>query len=87
MEETAKILVVDDEEEICQNVQKILSKNNYEVTHASSAQEALKKMADGQATKMFLPYEASGILSSLAGIGEMMKDGAIHASADADDAT
>ncbi|MBC8394807.1 MAG: response regulator [Deltaproteobacteria bacterium] len=45
MEETAKILVVDDEEEICQNVRKILSKNNYEVTHASSAQEALKKMA------------------------------------------
>ncbi len=36
--------------------------------------EALKKMADGQATKLFLPYEASGILSSLAGIGEIMRD-------------
>ena len=48
--------------------------------------EALKKMADGKATKMFLPYEASGILSSLAGIGEIMKDGATHTSADADDA-
>jgi len=36
--------------------------------------EALQKMADGRATKVFLPYEASGILSSLAGIGEIMKD-------------
>jgi regulator of protease activity HflC (stomatin/prohibitin superfamily) len=49
--------------------------------------EALKKMAEGQATKMFLPYEASGILSSLACIGEIMKDGAPQASADADEAT
>ncbi|MBV7334904.1 SPFH/Band 7/PHB domain protein [Chloroflexi bacterium TSY] len=34
--------------------------------------ETLQKMANGQSTKVFLPYEASGILSSLAGIGEMM---------------
>lgn len=39
--------------------------------------EALKKIADGNATKLFLPYEASGILSSLAGIGEMLKDEAM----------
>jgi regulator of protease activity HflC (stomatin/prohibitin superfamily) len=38
--------------------------------------ETLSAMADGKATKMFLPYEASGILSSLAGISEIMKDGA-----------
>lgn len=39
--------------------------------------EALEKMANGQATKVFLPYEASGILSSIAGIGEVLqsKDG------------
>ncbi len=42
--------------------------------------EALKKMSDGQATKVFLPYEATGILSSLAGIGEIMKDSATKAS-------
>lgn len=36
--------------------------------------EALQKMADGKSTKVFLPYEASGILSSLAGIGEILKD-------------
>jgi len=52
MEETAKILVVDDEMEICKNVQKILSKNNYKVTHALSAQEALEKMATEQFSLM-----------------------------------
>jgi len=45
MEAPAKIIVVDDEKRICQNVAKILSKNNYEVTHALSADEALEKMA------------------------------------------
>jgi DNA-binding response OmpR family regulator len=41
----AKIMVVDDEKQICQNVEKILSKNNYEVIRATSAKEALEKMA------------------------------------------
>jgi regulator of protease activity HflC (stomatin/prohibitin superfamily) len=36
--------------------------------------EALQKMADGQATKVFLPYEASGILGSIAGVAEMLKE-------------
>ncbi|MGA9476659.1 MAG: response regulator [Desulfobacterales bacterium] len=45
MELTTKILVVDDEKGICQNVEKILKKNNYEVTQAVSAQDALEKMA------------------------------------------
>ena len=45
MEAPAKIIVVDDEKRICQNVAKILSKNNYEVTQALSAQEAMEKMA------------------------------------------
>ncbi len=36
--------------------------------------EALQKMADGQATKIFLPYEASAILGSIAGIGEILKE-------------
>ena len=45
MEARAKILVVDDEKRICHNVEKILAKNNYEVTHALSAREALEKMA------------------------------------------
>jgi len=40
-----KILVVDDEKQICKNVEKILSKNNYEIVQATSAKEAMEKMA------------------------------------------
>jgi DNA-binding response OmpR family regulator len=43
--EPIKILVVDDENQICQNVKKILSKKNYQVSFALNAQEALEKMA------------------------------------------
>ena len=39
-----RIMVVDDEKGICQNVEKILAKNNYEVICALSAAEALKRM-------------------------------------------
>jgi len=45
MENVEKIMVVDDEMNICQNVEKILEKNNFEVIHAQSAKEALEKMA------------------------------------------
>jgi len=36
--------------------------------------EALQKIADGQATKIFLPLETSGVLGSIAGIGELLKE-------------
>ena len=36
--------------------------------------EALQKIADGQATKIFLPYEASGVLGSIAGVAELLKE-------------
>ena len=36
--------------------------------------EALQMMAQGQATKIFLPIEASAILGSIAGIGEILKE-------------
>jgi regulator of protease activity HflC (stomatin/prohibitin superfamily) len=36
--------------------------------------EALQKVADGNATKIFLPLETSGVLGSIAGIGELFKD-------------
>ncbi len=39
--------------------------------------ETLREMADGKASKLFLPYEASGILSSLGSISEIMKDGSV----------
>jgi len=35
--------------------------------------EALGKMADGKATKIFMPMEASGILSGVGAIGEMLR--------------
>jgi len=43
--EPVKILVVDDEANICQNVKKILSKKNYDVTTALNADEAIEKLA------------------------------------------
>ncbi len=36
--------------------------------------EALAKMAEGQATKLFIPYEAAGILSAVSVIAEALKD-------------
>jgi regulator of protease activity HflC (stomatin/prohibitin superfamily) len=35
--------------------------------------ESLEKISDGQATKIFLPFEASGILGSLGGIRELLR--------------
>jgi DNA-binding response OmpR family regulator len=40
-----RVLVVDDEKSICDNARKILEKNDFEVTQAFSAKEALEKMA------------------------------------------
>src|SRR5687768_2010168 len=37
--------------------------------------EALQVMANGQATKIFLPADTSGFLGSLAGVAELLKDG------------
>ena len=45
MEAKTKILVVDDEVKICRNVEKILAKDDYDVSYASSTDEALEKMA------------------------------------------
>lgn len=36
--------------------------------------EALQQIAQGQATKIFLPVEATGILGSLAAVGELFKE-------------
>jgi regulator of protease activity HflC (stomatin/prohibitin superfamily) len=40
--------------------------------------EALEKIADGKATKVFLPLESSGVLGSIAGIGELLKEKAVR---------
>ena len=44
MKNQAKIIVVDDEQGICENVEKILLKSNYAVVHTQSAEEALDMM-------------------------------------------
>lgn len=36
--------------------------------------EALQGIADGQATKIFLPVDTAGVLGSVAAIGEMFKE-------------
>ena len=36
--------------------------------------ETLSKVADGKASKIFLPLETSGVTASLAGIAELFKD-------------
>ncbi len=36
--------------------------------------QALEKIANGRATKVFLPLETSGVLGSIAGIGELLKE-------------
>ena len=36
--------------------------------------EALSKIADGKASKVFLPLETSGVTASLAGIAELFKE-------------
>jgi regulator of protease activity HflC (stomatin/prohibitin superfamily) len=38
--------------------------------------EALKSVANGQATKLFLPLDAAGFLSGIAAIGELWREGA-----------
>ena len=37
--------------------------------------ESLEKIADGKATKVFLPLESSGVLGSVSGIAELFKEG------------
>ena len=36
--------------------------------------EALEQMANGQATKVFLPIETSGVMGSIAGVAELFKE-------------
>jgi|GEM_PF-6656511 len=70
MNPSAKIMVVDDEKGICQNVQRILSKNDYEVVCALSAAEALEKMKTESFALMISDIvmpEMNGLESSEAG--------------------
>jgi regulator of protease activity HflC (stomatin/prohibitin superfamily) len=70
-----KLTVAKGEAEAIQNVYGAIHKGNpTNDLIAIKYLEALEKISDGQATKVFLPYEASGILGSIAGIAEMLKE-------------
>lgn len=45
---TEKILVVDDEETVCQSIKKILSRKGYTVENALDVESAMKKISDSQ---------------------------------------
>jgi len=49
--------------------------------------EALAQIANGQATKIFLPADAAGLMGSLAGVAELFKDGPAPSVAANGDAT
>jgi regulator of protease activity HflC (stomatin/prohibitin superfamily) len=70
-----KLTVAKGEAEAIENVYGAIHKGNpTNDLIAIKYLEALEKIADGQANKVFLPYEASGILGSIAGIAEMLKE-------------
>jgi DNA-binding response OmpR family regulator len=46
MDPAIRVMVVDDERRICQNVEKILSRGNYQVVSALSASEALERLRE-----------------------------------------
>jgi regulator of protease activity HflC (stomatin/prohibitin superfamily) len=74
-EKFQKLTVAKGEAEAIQNVYSAIHKGKpTNDLIAIKYLEALQKIADGQATKVFLPYEASGVLGSIAGIAELLKE-------------
>ena len=74
-EKYKKIAVAQGEADAIQNVYSAIHKGNpTNDLIAIKYLEALESIADGKASKVFLPYEASGILGSIAGIAELMKE-------------
>jgi regulator of protease activity HflC (stomatin/prohibitin superfamily) len=70
-----KLTVAKGEAEAIENVYGAIHKGNpTNDLIAIKYLEALQKIADGQATKVFLPYEASGVLGSIAGVSELLKE-------------
>ncbi len=70
-----KLTVAKGEAEAIENVYNAIHKGNpTNDLIAIKYLEALQKMAEGQATKIFLPYEATGVLGSIGGIAELMKE-------------
>lgn len=74
-EKYKKIAVAQGEADAIQNVYNAIHKGNpTNDLIAIKYLEALQSIANGTASKVFLPYEASGVLGSIAGIAELMKE-------------
>ena len=56
-----------------------------QIDKAISDLEALKGIADGKASKMYVPYEASALLSGLGSISDILKTGVENKIADKTD--
>ena len=74
-EKYQKLTVAQGEAEAIENVFGAIHKGNpTNDLIAIKYLEALAQIADGQATKVFLPLETSGVLGSIAGIGELLRE-------------
>lgn len=70
----AKILVAQGEAQAIENVYGAIHKGRpTNDLVAIKYLEALQKIADGRATKIFMPLETTGVMGSIAGIGELFK--------------
>jgi regulator of protease activity HflC (stomatin/prohibitin superfamily) len=70
-----KIAIAQGEAEAIQNVYNAIHKGNpTNDLIAIKYLEALQSIANGTASKVFLPYEASGVLGSIGGIAELLKE-------------
>ncbi len=70
-----KIAIAQGEADAITNVYRAIHKGNpTNDLIAIKYLEALQSIANGKASKVFLPYEASGVLGSIGGIAELMKE-------------
>ncbi len=74
-EKYKRIAVAQGEADAIQNVYNAIHKGNpTNDLIAIKYLEALQSIANGTASKVFLPYEASGVLGSIGGIAELLKE-------------
>ena len=74
-EKYKKIAIAQGEADAIQNVYNAIHKGNpTNDLIAIKYLEALESIANGTASKVFLPYEASGVLGSIGGIAELLKE-------------
>lgn len=74
-EKYQKLTVAEGESQAIQSVYSAIHKGNpTNDLIAIKYLEALQAMADGKANKVFIPYEATGVMASIGGIAELLKE-------------